>query len=150
MTKKPPGNLQEFVREYLFDREVELLKKETEIQKLQSDLTKITKNIRRLKTEYIEPSGLVGLCDNCFTLIFDHRPSSVVEHRVDCWSCNGEDVEVCIECSKICGGTMMELPHLEEHWVCEECYEKPIPSGVVSYCKIGKNSERSPRTSVYF
>ena len=37
MAKKPPGNLQEFVREYLFDREVELLKKETEIQKLQSE-----------------------------------------------------------------------------------------------------------------
>lgn len=123
MARNPPRNLEEFVKGYLFDREVELLKKEAEIQKLRTEVYQIKQNVRDFfGLQRAKFSDYVYCCYGCFKPLYDGKVD--LEDHKFCYLCNDEGV--CKRCEKTEGGTIMEVPYLEEFWVCQECYDESI------------------------
>ncbi len=138
---KRPSNLQEFVKEYLFNKEVELLKKETEIQRLKTQITQITNSIKcineRYKNNNLSITSPIEICGNCFKIVYD-KINDIDLNVTKCLFCE-DNFYVCHECYEICGGIVMELPYMAEYWICNECYDKSDTYKGLMFIRVGKN-----------
>lgn len=90
-----------------------------------------------MKHVCVDVHEFILVCNNCYDVINDGN--GIIKPSVDCWLCNVFRVTVCEECSYITGGKIQEIPYLQKQWVCDKCFEEPIPPNDVFYVKYCKN-----------
>ena len=115
--KKQSNNIQEFIKNYLFERDLNLLEQGSRIDKLNKDFNTLKESVKEMQKRFPR-YDCPGICLECYTIPKDDLYPN---YSQICDTCNKF---VCFQCSRTKGIGYRQLGDLFSSWECDECISK--------------------------